>query len=196
MAPARQSRPGRTIAHAACGARSGPSRSSQPSTRCRPRALTPSFWLVTNHIARNHSATARCVLKHRAGRRRCAPTTTPAPQQPLRHRPRLPDHTAVRAGETIRPTESPDILPASRVAAEPLAHLLECPWVIDPTDRMFGAPSAHATISQRSVKGIRRLPKKARRHRGSTLLFFSMAGFETSNFSSSGSKAMRMRIVS
>ena len=107
------------------------------------------------HRQEPHPQRLACVLKHRAGRQRCAPTTTPAPQQPIRHRPRLPDHAAVRAGEAIRPTESPDILPASRVAAEPLVHLLERPWVINPTDRMLCAVHPLTLPSpRRSVKGI------------------------------------------
>ncbi len=107
------------------------------------------------HRQEPHPQRLACVLEHRAGCQRCAPMTTPAPQQPIRHRPRLPDHSAVRAGKTIRPTEAPDILPASRVAAEPLVHLLERPWVINPTDRMLCAVHPLTLPSpRRSVKGI------------------------------------------
>jgi len=102
-----------------------------------------------------HPQRLACVLEHGAGRQRRAPMTTPAPQQPTRHRPRFTDHSAVRAGKPVRPAQLSDIVPAPRLGMEPIIHLLERPWVINPRNRVLRIfhPSTLPS-SRRSVKGI------------------------------------------
>ena len=107
------------------------------------------------HSQEPHPQRLACVLEHCAGRQRRAPTTTPAPQQPIRHRPRFADHSAVRAGKPIRPVKPPDIVPAPRLAAEPIIHLLERPRVINSRNRVLRIfrPST-LPFPRRPVKGI------------------------------------------
>lgn len=55
MSPVSRSRSGRTMAlRSVCSQVQAVSSLPRPSTRCRPKALTPFFWLVMNHIASNH----------------------------------------------------------------------------------------------------------------------------------------------
>src|SRR6266496_2070245 len=75
-------------------------------------------------------------LEDRAGRQRRFSSTCPAVKHPTRRYPRLPNRSASPANEPLRPTQPPDIVPASRLGAEPIIHLLERPRVINPRERV------------------------------------------------------------
>ena len=144
-------------------ARSRPSRSCPDrAPRWRPSALTPFFWLVTNHMARNHSRNGlRVSLQHRSGGQRYLPIAGSTAQQAARHSPRLAHGRAVGADKAIRPAKPPDILTARRFAAKPRVELLKRPRVINPSDRMSPSdgmsrafhPSTLSLVST-CVKGI------------------------------------------
>ena len=75
-------------------------------------------------------------LEDGAGRQRRLSSTCPAVKHLTRRYPRLPNRSASPANEPLRPTQPPDVVPASRLGAEPRIHLLERPRVINPWDRV------------------------------------------------------------
>ena len=102
------------------------------------------------------------ALEDGARRERSARAATGAPQQLIRHRPRLAGHAAVRADEPVRPAQAPDVVPARRLVTEPLLHLLEGARAINARDRArFGLHAQPVARPARSVKGISRFDKMA-----------------------------------
>lgn len=95
------------------------------------------------------------VLKYRAGCQGRAPIAAPAPQQSVRHHPRFLDLLAMRAAKAVRPSQPANILPTCCIITEPLFHLLECPRIVCPGNRMsIGRRPLTVMAPARSVKGI------------------------------------------
>src|SRR5271166_5084635 len=127
-----------------------------PNSLWRPSALTPFFWLVTNHIARNHIRNGLRVPS------KIVPAVSdvffaagPTPQPSSRHHPWLPRLSAMAAGESLRPAQTTDVLAAGRVVTEAFVHRPKRARVIKSSDR--GSSGVHQTGVPRpsgAVKGI------------------------------------------
>jgi hypothetical protein len=107
------------------------------------------------HRHEPHSQRLSGVLKDRSGRQRRLPLAATAVQQPPRRHPRLADPPAVRAYESARPAQAPDIFAACSIATKPLVNLLKRPRVIYPSDKIccpFHPPRLSPRLT--GVKGI------------------------------------------
>ena len=81
--------------------------------------------------------------------------TASAPQQSIRHLPRIACSPAVRANKAVRPAKPIDIGAASGIVTEPVVHLLERPRIVHSGNRASVALHLSTLpISGRSVKGV------------------------------------------
>src|SRR5271167_4372620 len=89
----------------------------RPSTRCSPNALAPFFWVVTHHIARNHTAIGMRVSW------KIVPAVPevwrphPAHSHTPPHRPRFL-RPAAGTTETARPPKSRQVRPTRLFGGE------------------------------------------------------------------------------
>ena len=107
------------------------------------------------HRQKPHPQRLTGTLEDRPGGQRCLFAAGPTPQPSPCHHPWLPRLSAMGAGESLRPAQMTDILPAGRVVTKAFVHRLKRARVIKSSDRV--SSGVHQTSVPRpsgAAKGI------------------------------------------
>ena len=109
---------------------------AEPKLPLQPECADPNL-LAGHEPHRQKPHPQRFVggLEDRARRQRCLAAACPTPQPSSRHRPRLLGRAAMAADESVRPSQTPNVIAAGLVTAEPFVHRLECLRIINPRHR-------------------------------------------------------------